>query len=195
MIGDAIDFLRITPLKDPNDLNKKIALWRWKRNNRVHRSTGRTPTDRLHEEKLKPLPQIGYRPNRVVVASISKTGFVEFETNCNSVPSEYCGMRCEILAMQVSLEEVVEARKVAAHHRLLERNEKKENPSHREKILPKALYFKLQRIYQLIKGMAKEVEHFLKQAEQEEENTLEAASQLFRLRRANSKETFLSAGR
>jgi len=51
------------------------------------------------------------------------------------------------------------------------------------------------RIYQLMKGMAKEVEHFLMQAEKEGQNSLEAASQLFRLFRANSKETFLSAVR
>jgi len=131
----------------------------------------------------------------VVVAGISKTGFVEFETNRYSVPSQYCGMSCEILAMPDSLEVVINGRKVAAHRRLFERKKKKEDPSHREKLLSKTPHFKLKRIYQLMKGMAKEVEHFLKQAEQEGQDSLEAASQLFRLLRANSKETFLSAVR
>lgn len=195
VIRDAKDFLRVTPVEDLKDLNKKIALWKGERNRRVHRSTARTPADMLQEEKLKPLPQIGYRPYRVVVASISKTGFVEFETNRYSVPSEYCGMSCEILAMPDSLEVIVKDRKVAAHRRLFERKQKQEDPSHRKKLLSKTPHFKLKRIYQLMKGMAKEVEHFLKQAEQEGEDPLEAAYQLFRLFRANSKETFLSAVR
>jgi transposase len=167
VIRDAKNFLRVTPVEDLKDLNRKITFWRRERNNRIHRSTGRTPADRLREEKLKPLPQIGYRPYRVVVAGASKTGFVEFETNRYSVPSQYCGMSCEILALPDSLEVLINGRKVAAHRRLFERKKKKEDPSHREKLLSKTPRFKLQRIYQLMTGMAKEVEHFLKQAEQE----------------------------
>jgi len=195
VIRDAKNFLRVTPVEDLRDLNRKITLWRRERNNRVHRSTGRTPADMLREEKLKPLPQIEYRPYRVVVAGVSKTGFVEFETNRYSVPSQYCGMSCEILALPDSLEVLINGRKVATHRRLFEREQKKEDPSHREKLLSKTPHFKRQRIYQLMKGMAKEVEHFLKQAEQEGQDSLEAAGQLFRLLRANSKETFLSAVR
>jgi len=193
VIRDAKDFLRVTPVQDLKDLNNKINLWRQERNNRIHRSTGQRPADMLREEKLKPLPQIGYRPYRVVVAGISKTGFVEFETNRYSVPSQYSGMSCEIVAMPDSLEILIRGRKVAAHRRLFERKKKQEDPSHREKLLCRTPHFKLLRIYQLMKGMAKEVEHFLNQAEQEGEDPLEAAYQLFRLLRANSKETFLSA--
>ena len=195
VIRDVKNFLRVTPVEDLKDLNRKITLWRQERNTRIHRSTGQTPADRLSEEKLKPLPQIGYRPYRVVVAGISKTGFVEFETNRYSVPSQFCGMSCEIVALPDSLEILIHGRKVAAHRRLFARHQKQEDPSHREKLLSKTPQFKLQRIYQLMKAMAQEVEHFLQQTEQERQDSLEAASQLFRLLRAHSKETFLSAVR
>lgn len=92
MIRDIKDYLRVTPVEAMEELNKKISLWQKERNNRIHRSTGKRSAEALGEEKLKSLPQIAYRPYRLVQASISKTGFVEFETNRYSVPSEYSGM-------------------------------------------------------------------------------------------------------
>jgi len=174
------------------ELNKKIALWQKERNNRIHRSTGQRPAEALGEEKLKSLPQISYRPYRLVQASISKTGFVEFETNRYSVPSEYSGMSCEVLALSESLEIMVKGRKVATHRRLFQRKEKSEHPSHREKLLERTPHFKYQRILALMKGMGNEVEHFLREAEQEGEDPVACAYQLFQLLLGISKEMLLS---
>lgn len=193
VIRDVKDFLRVSTFADLADLNTKVSLWRRERNDRVHRTTGRSPAEALGEEKLKPLPQIAYRPYRVVAAVISKTAFVEFETNRYSVPSLYAGMSCEILAFPESLEIVVKGRKVATHRREFERKEKRESPSHRERLLALTPQFKYQRIYQLMKGMAKEVDDFLLKAEQEGENPLAVAYELFKLLKGISRETLLSA--
>lgn len=193
VIRDIKDYLRVTPVENLEELNKKISLWQKERNNRIHRSTGKTPAEALGEEKLKSLPQIAYKPYRVVQASIGKTGFVEFETNRYSVPSEYSGMSCEVLALPDSLEIMVKGRKVATHRRLFQRKEKSEHPSHREKLLERTPHFKYQRIFALMKGMGNEVKHFLREAEREGEDPVACAYQLFRILRSISKEMLLSA--
>lgn len=195
LIRDLKDYLRITPVESLEELNKKIALFEKERNNRVHRTTGKTPVEALQEEKLTSLPQIDYKPYRLVQAVVSKTGFVEFETNRYSVPSQYSGMRAELLVLPDSLEIVVQGKKVATHRRLFLRKEKIEHPSHREKLLSRTPHFKYQRILTLMKGMGAEVEQFLFEAEREGEDPMEAAYQLFRLLRGISKETLLSAVR
>ena len=135
------------------------------------------------------------RIERLVQGVVSKTGFVEFETNRYSVPGSYAGMSCEILAFPDSLEVVVKGRKVATHRRIFERGKKQEIPGHREKLLERSPHFKLQRILALMKGMGAEVEQFLFEAEREGEDVLEAAYQMFRLLKGISKETLLSAVR
>lgn len=195
LIRDLKEALRITPAADLQELNHQASLWQKERNHRIHRSTGRAPAEMLAEEKLVSLPEIDYRPYRLVQARISPTGFVEFDTNRYSVPSSYAGMSCEILALPESLEVVVKGRKVATHRRLFLRKEKSEHPSHREKLLCRTPHFKYQRILTLMKGMGAEVEQFLLEAEREGEDPLEAAYQLFRLLKGISKETLLSAVR
>jgi transposase len=195
IIRDIKNFLRVSSLVDLADLNKKMDLWRRERNNRVHRTTGKVPSEAPAEEKLKPLPQIDYKPYRLVQAVVSKTGFVEFETNRYSVPSPYAGMAASLLALPDTLEILVQGKKVATHRRLFLRKEKSEHPSHREKLLDRTPHFKYQRILTLMRGMGAEVEQFLFEAEREGEDPLEAAYQLFRLLRGISKETLLSAVR
>src|SRR3989304_5378962 len=86
-LRDLRDFLRVNTFQDLNELNRKVSLWRTERNQKIHRSTQKTPLEALKEETLKTLPAIPYRPYRVLLASVSKTGFIEFETNRYSVPS------------------------------------------------------------------------------------------------------------
>ena len=195
LIRDLKEDLRITPASDLNELNHQTSLWLKERNQRIHRSTGRAPAEMLAEEKLVSLPEIDYRPYRLVQGVVSKTGFVEFETNRYSVPDSYAGMSCEILAFPDFLEVVVKGRKVATHRRIFERGKKQEIPGHREKLLERSPHFKLQRILALMKGMGAEVEQFLFEAEREGEDVLEAAYQMFRLLKGISKETLLSAVR
>jgi len=193
VIRDIRDFLRINTFTDIRDLNKRVNNWRKERNNRVHRTTGKAPDDLLKEEKLKSLPVIPYASYRTAMATITTTGFIEFDTNRYSVPSHYSGMFCEILAYPEHLEIMVKGKKVAMHKRSFERKQKVEHPSHREKLLATTPQFKYQRIYQLMKRMDKSMGQFLDTAESEGQDTVSIAYELFRILRNVSKDTLISA--
>jgi len=194
-IRDLKDFLKITPCQDLYEGNRKTYLWRKDRNQRIHRSTNQTPSDLLKEEKLRALPQIPYSPYRTVLAQISKTGFIELDTNRYSVPSSYSGATAEILAYPDHLEIVVRGKHIANHPRSFERKQKIENPQHRQSLLNQTFHFKRQRIYQLLTAMDPKVAHFLKQAEEEGQDPYQSGYELFRILLTTSKTTFLAAVR
>ena len=193
VIRDIKDFLRVTPCWDLGEVNRKIHLWCHERNQRIHRSTNKRPIDLLPEEKLKALPRIHYTPYRVILAQISKTGFVELDTNRYSVPSRFSGASCEIFAYAEHIEILVYNKKIATHPRLFEKRQKIEHPTHREKLLAITPNFKSQRIYQLMNRMDKSVSHFLQEAESERQDPMGVAHELFKLLTHNSKAMFLSA--
>jgi len=192
-LRDLRDFLRVNTFQDLKALNHKVSLWRIERNQKIHRSTQKAPLEALKEEKLKALPAIPYRPYRVVLASISKTGFVEFETNRYSVPSSYAGSSCEILAYPDHLEVMVKGNRIAFHRRSFNRKEKIEDPTHREMLLRMTPQFKSQRIYQLMDQMDPALHHFLQEAGQEDHNPLDIAYEFFKLLKHVSKAMLLSA--
>jgi transposase len=195
VIRDIKDFLKVTPCQDLYQANRKTHFWRQERNQRLHRSTDQKPIDLLRDEKLKALPQIPYRPHRIVLAQISKTGFVELDTNRYSVPSAYATATAEILAYADHLEIVVRGKHIARHPRSFERKQKIENPQHRQSLLNRTPHFKMQRIYQLLTGMDPHVAHFLKQAEEEGQDPYPTAHELFKILLTASKTTFLAAVR
>jgi transposase len=195
VIRDIKDFLKITPCQDLYEANRKIYIWRLERNQRLHRSTSQTPKDLLQEENLKALPQIPYRPHRIVLAQISKTGFVELDTNRYSVPSAYASTTAEILAYPDHLEVVVRGKHIAHHPRSWERKQKIENPQHRQSLLNRTPNFKMQRIYQLLTAMDKDVAHFLQQAEEEGQAPYPTAHELFKILLTTSKTSFQAAVR
>jgi hypothetical protein len=89
VIRDIRSFLYDQNPRDLPDLNRLIQQWCGIRNNTLHSMTGRSPSDLSLDEPLKKLPAIGYLPRRTVVATVSKTGFVEVDYNRYSVPSRY----------------------------------------------------------------------------------------------------------
>jgi transposase len=194
-LRDLRDFLRVNTFQDLKDLNRRVGLWRIERNQKIHRSTQKAPIEALKEEKLKALPAIAYRPYRVVLVPVSKTGFVEFETNRYSVPSSYAERSCEIFAYPDHLEVMVKGNRIALHRRSFNRKEKIEDPLHREILLRMTPQFKSQRIYQLMDQMDPALHHFLQEAGQEGQNSLEMAYALFKLLKQVSKAMLLSAVR
>jgi hypothetical protein len=195
VIRDIKDFLKITPCQDLYEANRKTYFWRQERNQRIHRSTDRKPADLLRDEKLKNLPRISYRPHRIILAQISKTGFVELDTNRYSVPSAYAAATAQILAYADHLEIVVRGKHIAHHPRSFDRKQKIENPQHRPSLLNRTPQFKMQRIYQLLNGMDPSVALFLKQAEEEGQAPYPTAHELFKILLTASKTTFLAAVR
>ena len=172
-----------------------MSLWRIERNQKIHRRTQKAPVEMLKEEKLKALPAIPYRPYRVVLASVSKTGFVEFETNRYSVPSSYAEQSCEILAYPDHLEMRIKGNRIAFHRRSFGRKEKIEDPTHRETLLRMTPQFKSQRIYQLMDQMDPALHHFLQEAGEEGQNPLDIAYDFFKLLKQVSKAMLLSTVR
>jgi transposase len=195
VIRDLKAFLRVTPVESLEELNSKVFSWQKERNLRLHRTTKRPPAEMLHEEKLRPLPQIDARPYRRVPATATKTAFVEFETNRYSVPTTYAGTFAEILALPDTVEILVRGRRVAVHPRLFKKHEKSELPAHREGLLLRSPRAKFQRIYELMAGLGPEIKAFLQNAQAEGEDPVQAAYVMFRLLRGISKETLLSAVR
>lgn len=191
IIRDIKDFLRITSVTDIKDLNKHAALWRHQKNRKLHRSTGRLPVDMLTEEKLITLPAIHYRPCRSVIVQVTKTGFVEFETNRYSMPAS--GPSCELAAYPEYIEIYDKGKKIATHKRSFLRNQKIENPLHRERLISITPHYKYQRIYRLMSTMDISIRQFLAAAEQDGQDTTVIAYELFRLLRQVSKDMFLSA--
>jgi len=192
-LRDLRDWLRVNSFDNLQELNRKTSLWRIERNQRIHRATGKTPIEALREEKLKPLPAIPYPPYRVVPASITKTAFVEFETNRYSVPSTYAETPCEILAYPDRIEILIKGKRVASHQRSFGRRQRIEDPAHRERLLEKTPNFKLQRIYELMRKMDRSIEEFLRGAEAEGEDPIKLSYELFKILREGSKATLLSA--
>jgi transposase len=191
VIRDIKAFLGVGSFNDIGDLNKQISLWRHERNKKVHRTTGRPPAEMVKEERLIAVPEIHYKPCRSLLAQVGKTGFVEFETNRYSVPPS--GPSCEITAYPDHLEMYHKGRRIAVHKRIILRNQKIENPLHREKLIRITPNYKYQRIYQLMRGMDISVRQFLAHAEQDGQDTTSTAYELFRLLRQVSKEMLLSA--
>lgn len=196
VIRDMEEFIKPETFSSIDDLNRRFSVWRTGRNRRIHRTTGSMPVDAISEERLKPLPAISYKAYRCIPAHVTKTGFVDFETNRYSVPSSFSQMTGTILAYPELLEIVIKDKIVASHKRSFGRQEKIENPSHRERILDRTNpEFKQKRIYQLMMGMDESIRQFLNRAEEEGEDILAASHTLFRLLRTNAKESLVSAVR
>lgn len=200
VIRDMEEFIKPETFSSIDDLNKRFSIWRSERNRRIHRTTKKRPVDALSEERLKTLPAIQYKAYRCIPAHVTKTGFVDFETNRYSVPSSCSQMTGTILAYSEHIEIVVsdktKDRIVASHKRSFGRQEKIENPAHRERILDRTNpEFKQKRIYQLMMGMDESIRQFLNRAEEEGEDILAASHTLFRLIRTNAKGSLVSAVR
>lgn len=195
VIRDIGLFLAANSFEDLHDLNTKVTLWRRERNEKIHRSTGKPPAELLKEEKLKALPQIDYKAYRMQTGMASPTGFVSFETNRYSVPSRYSHQPCSLLIYPRHLEIVIQNHKVANHPRSFLKNQKFENPLHREKLIDITPSFKYQRIYQLMISMDDALALFLKRAQGEGEDPLEASYAFFKLLKGLSRHTLLSAVR
>lgn len=192
VIRDIKDYLRVTPCETIAELNKQVALWRQERNKRVHRTTERPPLEMLKEEKLIALPQIPYQPRRSVFVVVGKTGFVSFETNRYSVPAQP-ESTLELLAYPEHIELTYKGKKIATHKRSFLRSQKIENPLHRERLLSVTPNFKYKRIYELMSGMDLSVRQFISAAEQDGQEPVGVAYDLFKLLRQVSKGMLLSA--
>lgn len=195
VIRDIRSFLYTQHPKDLADLNRLVDTWQRIRNNTPHSMTGRSPSDASFEEPLKKLPAITYPAKRVVVTSVSKTGFVEVDSNRYSVPSRYTGKSVTIALYPEKIEVIANSHPVASHRRSFARKQTIEHPTHRTDLLEITPAYKLKRIYLLMTKMNTDITRFIKNGERDGHDPLKAAHTLFRLLIQFGKPCLLSAVR
>ena len=194
LIRDIRVFLYPSTFTDIGDLNNKFHEWLNDRNNKIHRSTGKTPKELLKKERLIALPQNSYLPRRIIPAFASKTALVEFETNKYSLPSTCASKGVELIAYPERIEICLNGQKVATHKRSFKKKQTYQNPLHAEKLLKTTPHYKSQRILQLITDMDPSFAQFLRQQDDETEQ-MAAAQQLFSLLKTHSRNMITSAVR
>jgi hypothetical protein len=107
-------------------------------NSRLHATTRERPMDRLDRERplLQPLPSKEFDVSRVITTSVSKQGFVRFDTNRYSAPHSLAG---SMVSLHVGPHTItlfdLQGRQVAHHTRSWEKHRPIENPAHIKGIL------------------------------------------------------------
>jgi transposase len=193
LIRDIRVFLYGQDFSDIEDLNREFHAWLIKRNNIIHRSTQKAPKELLSEEPLIAFAQSAYPAKRDIPAvAVSKTAFIDFETNKYSLPSCYAQQTADIAAYPDKIEIYVKNKKVATHARDYRRNQTNRNPLHSEQLLQKTPQFKMKRIFQLIEGLAPETKLFLYH-QQDDTTRQETSYFLFQLLKTHSKTIVISA--
>lgn len=119
--------------EDLEDL-RRVARWWLKEKSdlHLHRTTGKPPLELFEQENLQPLPARPYDTAEVALRVCDAEGFVAFETNRYSVPSDYIA---DILSLKATEHEILvfspEIDLIARHERLPAGQGKKvENPDH-----------------------------------------------------------------
>lgn len=195
VIRDVRSFLYDKSPADLHALNRMVKEWCAVRNGTPHGVTGMSPATALRDEPLKKLPMISYSARKTVVAKVSKTGFVEIESNRYSIPSRYCGQSVIVALYPEKLELIVNSHPVATHRRSFGRKETLEHPTHRTDLLARTPAYKERRIFQLMTRMDADLERFIRHAEQDGYDQLKTAYALFRLLVQFGKSCLLSAVR
>lgn len=195
VIRDVRSFLYDQSPGDLVELNRLVRQWCGIRNNRPHSVTGSSPGDLALDEPLKPLPAISYPARRTITAKVSKTGFVEIETNRYSIPSRYCGLSVTAALYPDKVELIVNSHPVASHRRCFAGRQTIEHPTHRTDLLAITPQYKARRIYQLMTRMDESLGRFIRNAEQDGQDLLKTAHTLFRLLVRFGKPCLLSAVR
>lgn len=148
--------------EDLEDLRKVAQWWlREKSDLHVHRTTGKPPIVLFEEENLQPLPLHPYDTSEVALRVCDAEGFVAFETNRYSVPSEYIA---DILTITATEHEILvyspEIDLIARHERLpAGQGRKVENPDH---FATKKVRYGLEPVREAFIALGEAAEEFLK---------------------------------
>ena len=192
LIRDIRVFLYAEAFNSLDDLNEKFHQWLEKRNATLHRSTRRAPKDLLDQERLIRLPEHPYPPSRIILAVVSKTALVEFETNKYSVPSTCASKAVEVAAYPDRIEICMAGKTVAIHRRSFGKGKMIQNPLHAETLLNRTPQFKMRRILQVMTDMDPTFKHFFDHQDNDSER-IQAAYQLFMLLKTHSRSMLISA--
>lgn len=177
-------------------INAALHEWIDRKNSAIHRATEARPTDKLKEERLRPLPQ-GQWINTVThpPKTPTKTGLVIFDTNAYSFP-DYLGGRQIIVRAFVDQVELLSTDQeiVASHPRSFEHNKIIINPLHRS-VARLSTPAKRQRIIAVMRGLDPAIAQFLDAHHIVGEDLGAQAAELFALLKAHRRAALTSAVR
>lgn len=177
-------------------LNLDLNDWIARKNTSLHRATREIPAQLLPQEKLRPLPALRFTNALTFPGKCpTKSGTVIFDTNAYSFPAVD---RRELVTLRIFVDRVeilnARGRILASHQRLFGRHQGSILPAHRnlDHISDRA---KLDRICQLMRGLAPEMARFLDMNADAGESPHQTAHALFKTMLSSSKQTILSVAR
>lgn len=177
-------------------LNLDLTDWIARKNASVHRAAREIPAELLPKEKLRALPDLRFINSLTFPGKcLTKSGVVVFDTNAYSLPDVN---RRELVTLRAFVDRVeildAKGRILASHPRIFARHQSSILPTHRnlDRISDRA---KLDRIYNLMRGLAPEMASFLDMNADAGESPHQTAHALFKLLISSSKQTVLSLAR
>lgn len=173
-------------------INQGLHEWVTDKNNTLHRSTGKSPVELFKEETIKLLPAIPWKNVNIhPPVKTTKTAMIIFDTNTYSVPDYLVGRSLSIHSTPATVKIYDGNREVSSHPRCFERYKQIINPLHRSysKLSAKA---KMQRIYDVIRGLHPDVSEFLSKNQACGEDPQKTAYQIFKLLKQFSRGMLLS---
>ena len=132
------NFLNGLEISSLEALNARVGHWMEQvANVRLHRETGKRPTDAYQEEKvtLQPLQLAGYDISSSRRVRASKCCRVAFESNRYTVPFEHAGALLELRIEPAAIVIYRGQKLIAQHPRSYGRNQDIENPDHLSRLL------------------------------------------------------------
>jgi len=168
-------------------MNQGLHEWVEKKNQAMHRSTRQKPIDLLKEEKLKALPAIQWKNVSIhPPVKTTKTAMIAFDTNAYSVPDYLAGKSLSVHSTPAWVRIYDGDKRVACHPRDFRKHKQITNPLHRSysHLSAKA---KMQRVYEVIKGLDPSVAEFLLKNQSCGEDPQQTAYQIFKLLKKESR--------
>lgn len=139
-IENSIKYLRqnFWPLRtfsDLDDVNHQVRKWLDTiANIRVHQTTGKRPVQRLNKADLKPMPDLLPDCRETETLKVHKDFAVRFDGNTYSTPPWAIGKQITLKADQRTVTIFYKEKKIAAHHRCRQRQQRIETPYHRQQV-------------------------------------------------------------
>jgi len=139
-IENVIKYLRqnFWPLRtftDLYDVNRQVKNWLdTVANVRIHQSTGKRPSERLAQVRLRPLPELLPDCRQTETLKVYNDFAVRFDANVYSAPPWAIGKQVTVKADQRTVTLFYRDKKIAVHHRCRQRGQRIETASHREQV-------------------------------------------------------------
>jgi len=139
-IENVIKYLRqnFWPLRtftDLDDVNRQVTNWLdTVANVRIHQGTGKRPSDRLAQLRLRPLPDLLPDCRQTQSLKVYNDFAVRFDANVYRAPPWTIGKQVTLKADQRTVSLFYRDKKIAVHDRCWQRGQRIETASHREQV-------------------------------------------------------------